>query len=140
MVKTTYPIAQVHADEKDKGKENYFGFVQDKTRDKKSNKTDVDLTLMNKKKQGDGVPLLNKTKHDACRRGLVKELDDSSSLILLELNEFLCDNLLKYDSFRGIRHYSSSLDDCELKKVIISDGRYMTIMILVIKYSLLDLV
>lgn len=54
----------MHVDEKDKGKENYFGFVQNKTRDKKSNKIDVDLTLMNKKKQGDGVPLLNKTKYN----------------------------------------------------------------------------
>lgn len=54
-------------------------------------------------------------KRDVCWRGLVNELDDSSSLIL-ELNQFLCDNLLKYDSSYGMTHYSSSHDDCELKK------------------------
>jgi len=40
----------VHVDEKDKGKENYFGPVQDRTCYRKFNKIVVDLTPMSKEK------------------------------------------------------------------------------------------
>ncbi|KAK4363281.1 hypothetical protein RND71_018522 [Anisodus tanguticus] len=55
-------------------------------------------------------------RRDVCGRKFANELDDSSSFILVT-NEFSCDNLLEYDSFAVIRHDSSSLGDCELKKV-----------------------
>ncbi|MCD9561062.1 hypothetical protein HAX54_020019, partial [Datura stramonium] len=63
VIETTCPMEQAHVDEKDKGKENYFGDGQDKTHDKKSNKTIVNLTPMSKEKRGDVIPLLHKTKY-----------------------------------------------------------------------------
>ncbi|KAH0655037.1 hypothetical protein KY285_029919 [Solanum tuberosum] len=63
VVDTTSPIEKVYVDENDKGKENYFGSVQDKAHNKKFNKTIVDLTPMRKEKRGDFIPLLHKTKY-----------------------------------------------------------------------------
>ena len=63
VVNTTCPVGQVHVHENNKGKENYFGSVQDKTHTKKFNKAIMDLTPMSKKKQGDAIILPHKTKY-----------------------------------------------------------------------------
>ncbi|KAH0725228.1 hypothetical protein KY284_001093 [Solanum tuberosum] len=64
VIETTFSIEQVYVDENDKGKENYFGSVQDKAHNKKFNKAIADLTPMRKEKHGDIIPLLPKTKYD----------------------------------------------------------------------------
>ncbi|MCD7453270.1 hypothetical protein HAX54_020349 [Datura stramonium] len=44
VIETICPMEQAHVDEKNKDKENMFDSIQGNTRDKKSNKTIVDLT------------------------------------------------------------------------------------------------
>ncbi|KAH0700768.1 hypothetical protein KY284_014983 [Solanum tuberosum] len=61
-----------------------------------------------------GFPLVEK-RHDVCTWKIVNESVDSS--IVLVLNRVLCDNLLAYDTFYGMRRNSSSPDKCELNKV-----------------------
>ncbi|KAH0760884.1 hypothetical protein KY290_016957 [Solanum tuberosum] len=61
-----------------------------------------------------GFPLVEK-RCDVCAWKIVNELVDSS--IVLVLNRVLCDNLLAYDTFYGMRRNSSSPDECELNKV-----------------------
>ncbi|KAH0712304.1 hypothetical protein KY289_008263 [Solanum tuberosum] len=63
VVDTTSPIEKLYVDENDKGKEKYFGYVQDKAHNKTFNKAIVDLTPMRKEKRGDVIPLLHKTKY-----------------------------------------------------------------------------
>ena len=62
-----------------------------------------------------GFPLVEK-RCDICVRRVVHDLDDSS--LILVSNKFFCDNLLIYDSLCVMSHNYSSLDDCELKKVL----------------------
>lgn len=57
----TCPIEQVFVHEKDMGKKNNFGLVQDNIHNKKSNKADVDLTPMSKETWCDVIPLLHKS-------------------------------------------------------------------------------
>ncbi|KAH0682666.1 hypothetical protein KY285_020175 [Solanum tuberosum] len=63
VVDTTSHIEKVYVDENDKGKNNYFGSVQDKAHNKKFNKAIVNLTPMRKEKRGDVIHLLHKTKY-----------------------------------------------------------------------------
>ncbi|KAK6775898.1 hypothetical protein RDI58_026899 [Solanum bulbocastanum] len=63
VVDTTSPIEKVYVDENEKGKENYFSYVQDKAHNKKFNKAIMDLTPMRKEKRDDVIPLLHKTKY-----------------------------------------------------------------------------
>ncbi|KAH0712284.1 hypothetical protein KY289_008243 [Solanum tuberosum] len=50
VVDTTSPIEKLYVDENDKGKKNYFGYVQGKAHNKTFNKAIVDLTPMRKEK------------------------------------------------------------------------------------------
>ncbi|KAH0709375.1 hypothetical protein KY284_010802 [Solanum tuberosum] len=61
VVDTISPIEKVYVDENDKGKNNYFGSVQDKAHIKNFNKAIVDLTQMRKGKRGDVISLLHRT-------------------------------------------------------------------------------